>query len=166
MSEEIELTIKFSGLDLTSKEVYNMYQREYRQKNKDKFRQYQLNYYNAHPDKRSMFNKEQYLKNKQDPVFVENQKARMKIYYKENKDKLLQKSRDYYKKNSEHLKKQITDYRNNNKEKISESRKKNYLIKKENQIECECGSFIHPYSKLRHTESVKHKKYLENKILV
>ena len=88
-----------------------------------------------------------------------------KQWCEDNKDKMLEKSKQYYQDNKD----KIRQYREDNKDKILEYQSKYYENNKETRLEkmkikhtCICGSCIRKDKKSRHERSIKHIKFLES----
>jgi len=77
-----------------------------------------------------------------------------KQYYNDNKDKIIEKSKEYYKQNKEKSK----EYYEKNKDII--------LAKKNEKHMCICGNCYTNASKLQHLKSKKHQQYLKYKTII
>jgi len=109
------------------------------------------------------------------------QEEYIKVYQKENKEKVNEKSRRYYEKNKDKINEKHKLYKEDNKEKISENNRKYYEGNKEKisennkkyydinkkkirkKIECECGSCLCKCDLNRHFKTKKHQDYIASK---
>lgn len=89
-------------------------EKEYKIKNKERYKINHQNYYLKNKEKQRYLCKKWYMENKE--------KAREKIkkWHQENREKEKQQKAEYYLKNKEHIKNRINKYRKNNKEKYKE----------------------------------------------
>ena len=85
--------------------------------------------------------------------------AKVKQYQSDNKEKISAQKRQYQSDNKEKISAQKRQYQSDNKEKISARQKIAYDASK---TQCGCGSVVSKYSILRHSQSLKHLKYLES----
>ena len=109
--------------------------KEYRETNKDKIKENHKEYYETNNDKIKEYNKEYY----------ETNKDKIKEYYETNKDK-------------------IKEYREINKDKRNKIHKEYYEVnkdKKNKKINCVCGCEVGKNNLLRHQNSPKHIKLME-----
>jgi len=107
-----------------------------------------------------------------------------KVYYKNNKHKIIEQHKLYYQDNKEKIKQRIKTYNENHKKEIYEMNKKYKEEHKEkyreymktyrennkgkyklntNPYECECGATFQYCYKSKHLKSAKHKQYIESK---
>jgi hypothetical protein len=107
-------------------------QKEYREKNSDKIKEYKKKY----NDENKEHNKEQNHK-----------------YYEEHKEVIKLKTKEYVEENKEKVKEYQDNWYQKNKEKILEKQKQVFL--------CECGSEVRCSGKAEHLRSTKHKNYIE-----
>ena len=77
---------------------------------------------------------------------------KIKEYYYDNKDKILEEKKIYYEENKEQILERNKKYNENNKEQIAEKQKE--------KTTCECGSIFRKYDKARHLKSKKHQNYI------
>jgi len=88
-----------------------------------------------------------------------------KQYYNINKEKIIKQTRQYYKNNKEKNDEQMKKYREVNKEKIKEYKKQYYETTKakiKEKMTCDCGSTFRKRDKPRHEKTNKHKNYYIN----
>ena len=106
-------------------------QKEYREKNADKIKEFKKQYNEKNKEKVS---------------------EQCKKYRQENKEKILEQTKKYTTENAEKIKQKSHEWYEKNKEKI--------LNKMQEIFVCECGASIRCGGKAEHYKSVKHKKYL------
>jgi predicted GIY-YIG superfamily endonuclease len=128
----------------TSYEQRLEYLKKYREEFKEKYKQYNKKYYEENKNKLKKQNKEYHEKNK-DKI-----KEREKIYRNENKEKISIRKKKYYEKNKDKIKK----YYEKNRDII--------LKRKEEKIECECGTIICKPNLNSHRKPQKHKLKMKN----
>jgi hypothetical protein len=116
------------------KKILHEKQKEYREKNADKIKEYKKIYNEKHK---------------------ENNREQKKKYYDEHKSQIIEQNRQYVEENKEHIKEYKDEWYQKNKEKI--------LAKQKLTFVCECGSEVRCAGKAEHLRSVKHQKYTENK---
>lgn len=135
-------TIKEYQDRILNKNVAGRTKKEYRELNKDISKEYQKNYRELNKDKLKAINKEYHELNK------DKRKERAKQYYKKNKDMIIEQSKEYRELNKDEVKVKNKEYRELNKDKIKQ--------RKQQKIECICGSIICKDEKSRHDKSKKH----------
>jgi len=139
------------------------YEKQYREKNKEKISEKSIEYREKNKEKISEKNKEYFQKNKE-KISEKNKEYReknketisekSKEYYEKNKEKIIDKSKEYYEKNKEKRIDKSKEYFQKNKEKISEKNKEKYT--------CVCGSTLTKCNKPRHEKSKKHQNFIES----
>ena len=104
-----------------NKDKISEYQKEYREKNKDKISEY----YEKNKDKRIEYQKEYVEKNK-DKIkeYYEKNKDKIKEYVEKNKDKIKEYQKEYYEKNKGEIKEYQKEWNKNNSEKKFNSHNK------------------------------------------
>jgi len=108
---------------------------EWKEKNKDKIKEYKAEYYIKNKEAIDKKNMKNYEKTK------EVRSEKMKEYYEEHKEDIIKKSAEYYEKN---------------KLKISEKGKEKYT--------CECGSLVRLDGKSQHNRTAKHLAFVNTKL--
>ena len=108
-------------------------QKEYREKNADKIKEFKKKYNDTHKEENSIARKKYYESHKNEII------EQNKIYIEANKDKIKESKDEWYQKNKEKI-----------------------LERQREMITCECGSEIRVSGKSEHKRSDKHKKYMEN----
>jgi hypothetical protein len=111
-------------------------QKEYREKNAEKNKEWKKSYNNSHKE----------------DIKEQNQK-----YYDEHKNEIIEKNKKYAEENKEKVKKNKNEWYQKNKEKILERQKLTFI--------CECGSEVRIAGKIEHERSVKHKQFLETNLI-
>ncbi len=148
----------------TNKEKIKKYKKEYNINNKIKLKEKSKEYREYNKIKLKEKKKKYYENNKErinehNKKYVENNKElvveRRKIYYEKNKEKLKKINKDYHINNKEEINLKRREWREKNKEEIN--------LKRREKINCDCGSIVNKDALLRHTRSLKHKKYEESK---
>jgi hypothetical protein len=84
-------------------------------------------------------------------------------YYQANKNKI----KEYCEKNKGKIKEYHKQYEEKNKEKIQKYKKEQYQKRKNalaEKVSCECGASIRKDKMNRHTKSLKHQNFLNNKL--
>ncbi len=107
-------------------------QKEYREKNADKIKEFKKKYNDTHKEENSIARKKYYESHKNEII------EQNKIYIEANKDKIKEIKDEWYQKNKEKI-----------------------LERQREMITCECGSEIRVSGKAEHNRSDKHKKYIE-----
>ena len=139
-------TAEYFNRDKTSADGLNSWckecLREYRQKNKDRVREYSREYHQKNRDHRREYNREYYQKNK-DYYLERHREYRQKNrdrsiehdreYYQKNKDHILEQKREYGQKNKDRIREYQLEYRQKNKDRISE-RDREYRQKNKDRI--------------------------------
>jgi hypothetical protein len=97
--------------------------------------------------KANMNSNKSYLTDEEKENYYENSKEERKQKYIENKEKYIEYQKEYSEKNKEKIVEKQRLYRLNNKEKLNE------------KYNCECGGKYTFTHKLRHEQTLKHKKY-------
>jgi hypothetical protein len=110
-------------------------QKEYREKNFEKIKEFKKQYNEKNKEKIS---------------------EQCKKYYEENKEKKLEQNKKYIEENKEKIKQTHHEWYEKNKEKIFDRLKKSFV--------CDCGSEINYGGKSEHYKSVKHNNYIESLI--
>ena len=103
--------------------------------------------------------KEYYKDNKE--KLVEKHRQR----YENNKEQILEKNRQWYENNKEQVAEKAKQYRENNKETINEKHKQRYENNKEKykqKYTCECGSTTSFRHKTRHEKTKKHQTFINS----
>jgi hypothetical protein len=108
-------------------------QKEYREKNAEKIKEFKKQYNEKNKEKVS---------------------EQCKKYYEENKEKILEQTKKYTTENSEKIKQKSHEWYEKNKEKI--------LNKMQEIFVCECGASIRCGGKAEHYKSIKHLNYIES----
>ncbi|CAK5086596.1 unnamed protein product [Meloidogyne enterolobii] len=126
-------TDSYNGDKVNNKGKYN---KEYYEKNKEKFSEYRRNYRKQNKQKINEIQRNYSKRNK------EKCSQRMKIYYEKNKEKLKKTIKKYKQNNKEKVKKSKKLYYNNNKEKWNEYRRKCNQKKKNVQSDNEGTSLV------------------------
>ena len=121
MSEEDKITIR------------KQKQKEYREKNFEKIKEFKKQYNEKNKEKVS---------------------EQCKKYREENKEKILEQNKKYIEENKEKIKQSHHEWYEKNKEKIFNRLKKSFV--------CDCGSEINYGGKSEHYKSVKHNNYIES----
>ena len=107
------------------KDYYRQYSKQYYQANKEEAKEKMKEYYEANKEKK----KEYYEANK------EKRKEKMKEYNEVNKEKIKQQQKEYYETNKEKRKEKKKEYNEVNKEKIKQQQKEYYETNKEKRKE-------------------------------
>jgi hypothetical protein len=107
-------------------------QKEYREKNADKIKEFKKKYNDTHKEENSIASKKYYESHKNEII------EQTKMYAEANKDKIKESKDEWYQKNKEKI-----------------------LERQREIITCECGSEIRVSGKAEHKRSDKHKKYME-----
>ena len=124
-----------------NKNIAGRTKKEYREKNKEYYKEYDKEYYHNNKehilekakeyrnndnnkDKINEYDKE-YKKDNREQILEQK-----KEYYLKNKDNIAEQKKEYYKANKDILKEKDKKYREENKDKINERRRDNYLKKK------------------------------------
>jgi len=113
----------------TKKEKKSEYNKQYREKNKERLLEYSRRYYHENKEKSAEYSKQYREKNKE--KITEHNKR----YWAENKETLAEQNKQYREENREKISKQRKQYREKNKEAIAERQKKHYHKNKEYIIE-------------------------------
>lgn len=125
----------------------------YRTKEEEKeyFKEYNKEYYEATKEERKEYKKEYYEENK------DKLKEQMKEYRENNKEQKKEYDKEYREANKEHRKEQKKEYYEANKEKIKEQQKE--------KINCLCGSIFCKSDKAKHEKTEKHKIFINSLLL-
>ena len=110
-----------------NKEYYKEYNKEYYDENKDKLKEYKKEYRIKNADKLKEYNKEYRIENAD--KIKEQMKEYKKEYYQENADKIKEKRNEYYQENADKIKE---------------------------KVKCECGIFYTKNHRARHLITQKH----------
>jgi len=151
--EIIRLFINDNNYNCINKNIAGRTDKEYREDNKDKIREYKKEYYE---DNIEYYKK--YREDNKDKIKEDNKK-----YREDNKDKIKEEhlkyredNIEYYKKyredNKDKIKEQLLKWRENNRDKLKDKRKE--------KINCECGSICGINDKARHFRTLKHMEYI------
>jgi len=138
------------SMDCINKCIPTQTKKEWKEKNKEKIKEYNKQYREN--------NKEQILEQKQEYYQnnKETQKKKVKEHYQKNKEKIKKRVKEYRENNKDKIKEQKKEYRENNKTKIKEQKKEYYKDK----IECEyCKCIFRKNNLKRHQKSLKCKKF-------
>jgi hypothetical protein len=111
----------------------NQKQKEYREKNTDKIKEFKKKY------------------NEENKKKIKEQTHN---YYESHKEEIKMKTKEYVEENKEKVKEYKDSWYQKNKEKILEKQKQIFI--------CECGSQVRCAGKAEHLRSTKHKNYIEN----
>jgi hypothetical protein len=120
-------------------------QKEYRDDNKDKIKEWREVNKEELKDK-----KKEYYENNKDNI-----KDKINDYYKDNKDKIKERKKEYYEDNKDKIKDKIIKYQEDNKDKIKEWQNKKNI--------CECGGLYTQSNKSIHNKTKKHIKFFNYK---
>jgi hypothetical protein len=112
--------------------ILHQKQKEYREKNAEKIKEFKKKYNEKNKEKVS---------------------EQCKKYYEENKEKVLEQTKKYTSENAEKIKQKSHEWYEKNKEKI--------LNKMQEIFVCECGVSIRCGGKAEHYKSIKHMNYIE-----
>ena len=123
----------------------------------------QTEYRNEHRDKYRNYNKQYYEDNKDDILQYH------KDYYEHNKERLIEEQKQTYHKNREKFSEQRKQYRKDNPEKVRELERQAYQRNKEQKrqkakekIECACGAIVCRAKMTDHKKTLKHQQYIQS----